>query len=67
MDKFVARENIKHYRELPQRQLDEPERRRILSLLQEEEARLAKLDASATPFNEPEKKPSQSSRANGSD
>jgi len=67
MDKFVAGENIKHYRELLQQRPDGPERRRILSLLQEEEAKLAKLDASATPFSEPGTKPSQSSRANGSD
>jgi len=41
---FIARENISRYRELLSRRLEEPERRRILGLLQEEEAKLAKFE-----------------------
>jgi len=37
MDRFVRRENIKHYRELLKTEKDEAERRRILKLLAEEQ------------------------------
>jgi hypothetical protein len=36
MDRFVRRENIRHYRDLLKRVTDEAERRRILRLLEEE-------------------------------
>ena len=37
MDRFIRRENIKHYRELLKTVKDETERQRILKLLAEEE------------------------------
>jgi hypothetical protein len=37
MDRFVRRENVKHYRELLKTAKDEAERRRILKLLAEEQ------------------------------
>jgi rubrerythrin len=37
MDRFIRRENIKHYQELLKRVKDEPERQRILKLLAEEQ------------------------------
>jgi hypothetical protein len=37
MERFVRRENIRHYRELLARVTDEAERRRILALLEEEQ------------------------------
>ncbi len=37
MERFVRRENIRHYRELLERVTDEAERRRILKLLEEEQ------------------------------
>jgi hypothetical protein len=36
MDRFVRRENIKHYQELLKREKDEAERQRIMKLLAEE-------------------------------
>jgi hypothetical protein len=42
MDKFVAGENIKHYRRLLAGALDETKRRLVLNLLREEESGLAK-------------------------
>ena len=36
MERFVRRENIKHYREMLERTTDEIERRRIQKLLDEE-------------------------------
>jgi rubrerythrin len=36
MDRFVRRENIKHYQELLKRVKDEAERQRLLKLLAEE-------------------------------
>jgi hypothetical protein len=36
MDRFIRRENIKHYQELLKRTKDEAERQRILKLLAEE-------------------------------
>jgi len=49
MQRFIHRENIKHYQKLLERTTDEAERRRILNLLAEEEAKL-------TPDETPEKK-----------
>lgn len=43
MDKFVARHNIEHFQELLRESNDEDERRRLMHLLAEEEAKLAKL------------------------
>ena len=37
MEKFVRRQNIKHYRDLLETVTDEEERRRILKLLDEEQ------------------------------
>jgi hypothetical protein len=37
MDRFIRRENIKHYRELLKTITDEAERQRILKLVAEEE------------------------------
>jgi hypothetical protein len=37
MDRFIRRENVKHFRELLKTITDEPERQRILTLLAEEE------------------------------
>jgi hypothetical protein len=37
MDRFVRRENVKHYRELLKTAKDEAERQRILKLLTEEQ------------------------------
>jgi hypothetical protein len=37
MDRFIRRENIKHYRELLKTVKDEAERQRILKLLAEEQ------------------------------
>jgi hypothetical protein len=51
MDKFVARENIKHCLELLKRPLNETERQRVLGLLQEEEAKLKK---ASEPVSDPE-------------
>jgi hypothetical protein len=39
MDKFVKRENIRHYRRLIEQTTDESERRRLEKLLTDEEAR----------------------------
>jgi len=39
MDCFIKRENIKHYRELLKHTNDRAERRKILKLLAEEEAK----------------------------
>ena len=39
MDRFIKRENIKHYRELLGRTTDAFERERIMKLLAEEESR----------------------------
>jgi len=39
MHRFVHRENIKHYKDLLERTIDEAERQRILKLLAEEEAK----------------------------
>lgn len=36
MERFVRRENIKHYREMLERTMDETERRRLQKLLDEE-------------------------------
>jgi len=36
MERFVRRENIKHYQELLKREKDEAERQRIMKLLAEE-------------------------------
>jgi hypothetical protein len=41
MHRFIHRENIKHYKKLLERAMDENERRRILKLLAEEEAKAA--------------------------
>ncbi len=43
MDQYIARLNIKHFREKLSRELDEPSRQTILRLLAEEEAKLALL------------------------
>ncbi len=40
MDRFVARENIKHYRQLLASENDEEKRRYFLALIEEEEAKL---------------------------
>jgi len=40
MQRFIHLENIKHYQKLLERTTDEAERRRILNLLVEEEAKL---------------------------
>ena len=37
MDRFIRRENVKHYRELLKAAKDEAERQRILKLLAEEQ------------------------------
>jgi hypothetical protein len=37
MDRFIRRENVKHYRELLKTVSDETERRRILALMREEQ------------------------------
>ncbi len=37
MERFIRRENIRHYRDLLERVTDEAERRRILRLLEEEQ------------------------------
>jgi hypothetical protein len=37
MERFIRRENVRHYRELLKRVTDETERRRILKLLEEEQ------------------------------
>ena len=37
MDRFIRRENVRHYRELLKTAKDEAERQRILKLLAEEE------------------------------
>jgi len=39
MDRFIRRENVKHYRELLQHTSDAAEREQILKLLAEEEAK----------------------------
>ncbi len=39
MRRFVYRENIKHYKQLLERTIDDAERQRILKLLAEEEAK----------------------------
>ena len=39
MDRFVRRENVKHYRELLKKVKDEAERQKILKLLVEEQQR----------------------------
>jgi hypothetical protein len=39
MDNFVKRENIRHYRRMLEQTSNEDERRRILKLLADEEAR----------------------------
>lgn len=44
MRRFIHRENIKHFRSLLERTTDEAERRRILELLAEEEAKEATVD-----------------------
>jgi len=36
MERFIRRENVRHYRELLKRVTDETERRKILRLLEEE-------------------------------
>jgi hypothetical protein len=40
MDRFVARENIKHFKERLETVTDDAERERLLKLLAEEEAKL---------------------------
>jgi hypothetical protein len=57
LDEFVARQNVKHYRELLDRELDQTEQQRVLGLLEEEETKLA---MASEPLNEPGKNPSQS-------
>lgn len=37
MDRFIRRENVRHYRELLKTAKDEPERQQILKLLAEEQ------------------------------
>jgi len=37
MERFIRRENVRHYRELLERVTDEAERRKILKLLKEEQ------------------------------
>jgi hypothetical protein len=37
MDRFVRRENVKHFRDLLKMTTDEPERQRLLNLLAEEQ------------------------------
>ncbi len=44
MDKFVARQNIQHYREKLATEMDEERRRLLLRLLADEEAKLATLE-----------------------
>ena len=39
MDKFVKAENLRHYRRLLEQTTDENERRRLMKLLADEEAR----------------------------
>ncbi len=41
MERFIRRENIRHYRDLLQRVTDENERRRIVKLLEEEQRKQA--------------------------
>ncbi len=41
MERFVRRENIRHYRDLLKRVKDEAERRQILRLLEEEQRKQA--------------------------
>lgn len=45
MDRFVALENIKHYRLLLQQVTDRAEREKLLELLAEEEAKLKQAEA----------------------
>ena len=40
MDRFIQRENIKHYRQLLEQTTDEIERQRIMTLLAQEEAKM---------------------------
>lgn len=42
MDKFIHRENLKHYKNLLLRTTDESERQRILTLIEEEENKFRK-------------------------
>lgn len=41
MDKFIARENIKHYQEALAKETDESKRQQLKQLLAEEEVKLA--------------------------
>jgi len=51
MDKFVKRENIRHYRKMLEQATDEAERRRLSKLLADEEGRDS-LDAPHRPGGE---------------
>jgi hypothetical protein len=41
MERFIRRENVRHYRDLLKRVTDQAERQRILKLLQEEQQKQA--------------------------
>ncbi len=45
MDRFIAEQNIEHYRRLLGAELDEPKRQCILQLLAGEEAKLREIEA----------------------
>ncbi len=45
MDRFIAEQNIEHYRRLLAAGLDEPKRQCILHLLADEEAKLREIEA----------------------
>ncbi len=47
MDRFVARLNLEHYRELLAKETDEGQRTRLLRLIEEEEAKFAAAEARA--------------------
>ena len=48
MDRFIALENIKHYRLLLQQVTDNAEREKLLKRLAEEEAKLTQAEAKRT-------------------
>ena len=45
MDRFVARLNIEHYRQLLARETDDGQRQKLLRLIAEEEAKLKEAEA----------------------
>ena len=53
MQRFIARENIKRFREMLADTTDEQKRETLSQLLSDEEARLARLDGESKPAPEP--------------